>query len=151
MSVEAAHHRLEEQRLPLASDVSKGVLQREVAAHRVVAVDRGGPHPEGLPRSAMLFGPRCVEAAVEIPHWLWVTMMRMGNSCPGRLLHTRQLAKSPSAVPASPPVTMVMPSPPKRFCAIAVPGAMTYWTSMGELTGATFQALAEVPGEVSST
>ena len=69
-----------------------------------------------------------------------MTQIKIGSSLPGRVDHTRQLAKSPSAVPASPPVTIVIPSPPKRFCAIAVPGAIAYWTSIGELTGVTFHS-----------
>ena len=73
-----------------------------------------------------------------MPHWLLVTMIRIGSSLPGRELHTRQVAKSPSAVPASPPVTMVMPSPPWRFCASAVPGAIAYCTSIGLVTGTMF-------------
>src|SRR5260370_15990856 len=89
----------------------------------------------------MLVQPWTVEAAVEIPDWLLVTMIRIGNSFAGRELQTRQLAKSPSAVPASPPVTIVIPSPPWRFWAIAVPGAIEYCTSIGELTGTTFQRL----------
>src|SRR5260370_17312088 len=89
----------------------------------------------------MLVQPWTVDAAVEIPHWLLATMIKIGNSFPGRELHTRQLAKSPSAVPASPPVTIVMPSPPWRFWAIAVPGAIENCTSIGELTGPTFHHL----------
>ena len=41
-----------------------------------------------------------------------MTMMSTGSSLPGRVHQIRQEAKSPSAVPASPPMTMVMPSPP---------------------------------------
>ena len=78
-----------------------------------------------------------------MPYWLFVTRMRIGSSCPLRELHTRQVAKSPSAVPASPPVTMVMPFEPVARCAIAVPGAIEYWTSIGDDTGATFHFLAE--------
>ena len=58
-------------------------------------------------------------------------------------LQTRHVAKSPSAVPASPPWTMVIPCPPARLLARAVPGAMEYCTSMGELTGTTFQRRTE--------
>jgi hypothetical protein len=78
-----------------------------------------------------------------MPQALFMTVMSTGSSCPGRLLQMRQVAKSPSAVPASPPTTMVTPSPPCRFCTRAVPGAMAYWISMTELTGTTFQDLFE--------
>ena len=94
-------------------------------------------------RSAMRVSPCWPSDVVEMPHLLLVTMMRMGSGLAGRLLHTRHEAKSPSAVPASPPVTMVMPSPPWRFWAMAVPGAMEYCTSMGEDTGVMFHSRLE--------
>ena len=58
--------------------------------------------------------------------------INIGSSKPGRAAQMRQLAKSPSAVPASPPCTIVIPSPGPpsetraRFCAIAVPMAIEY-------------------------
>ena len=47
-----------------------------------------------------------------MPQPLFMTIISTGNSLPGRVLQTMQEAKSPSAVPASPPATMVIPSPP---------------------------------------
>jgi hypothetical protein len=88
----------------------------------------------------MCFSPCWVLASVEMPQPLLVTSIRIGSSALGRLDQTRQVAKSPSAVPASPPWTMVMPWLLARFWAIAVPGAMENWTSMGEVMGTTFQA-----------
>ena len=38
---------------------------------------------------------------------------------------------------------MVMPRPPARFCASAVPVAIEYWTSMGLETGTTFHSRIE--------
>ncbi len=99
--------------------------------------------PNARARSVTCFSPCCSEAGVEMPHWLLVTSMRQGSSAPGREHHTRHVAKSPSAVPASPPCTMVMPLPPARLLAMAVPGAMENWTSMGELTGTTFHLRME--------
>ena len=79
-----------------------------------------------------------------MPHWLLVTMISSGSALPGRELQTRQVAKSPSAVPASPPCTIVMPVAPARLLrARAVPGAIEYWTSIGELTGTTFHLRIE--------
>ena len=75
-----------------------------------------------------------------MPQPLLVTIISTGSSLPGRVLQTRHEAKSPSAVPASPPVTIVMPSPPCRFCTRAVPGAIAYCTSITEVTGTTFQS-----------
>ncbi len=86
----------------------------------------------------MRFSPCCSDAGVEMPYWLLVTMIRIGSSLPGRELQMRHEAKSPSAVPASPPWTMVIPRPPARFCAIAVPGAIANWTSIGDEIGTTF-------------
>ena len=54
------------------------------------------------------------------------------------MLQFRHVSKSPSAAPASPPITTVIPSPPCRFCTSAVPGAIEYWTSMTLETGSTF-------------
>src|SRR5438128_11259332 len=73
-----------------------------------------------------------------MPHLLLVTIISTGSWLAGRDDHTRQVEKSPSAVPASPPVTMVIPRPPARLLAIAVPGAIEYCTSMGLETGRTF-------------
>src|SRR5436305_15248371 len=84
-----------------------------------------------------------------MPHLLLVTIIKRGNGLAGRDDQMRQVEKSPSAVPASPPVTMVIPRPPARFCASAVPGAIEYCTSMGELTGTTFHSrLLEWPTTV---
>src|SRR5437868_6854523 len=99
--------------------------------------------PNALPRSEIRFSPCCPVHAVEIPHLLLVTMMRTGSGFAGRDDQTRQVAKSPSAVPASPPVTMVIPRPPARFCAIPVPMHMEYCGSMTELTGTTFHSRFE--------
>src|SRR5438128_9110125 len=99
--------------------------------------------PNALPRSETRFSPCWPCEAVEIPHLLLVTMMRMGSGLAGRDDHTRQLAKSPSAVPASPPVTMVMPRPPARFWAIPVPMHIEYCTSITELIGQTFHSRLE--------
>ena len=105
--------------------------------------------PNALPRSMICASPCWASAAVEMPQPVLVTTISTGSSLPGRLLQTRQEAKSPSAVPASPPVTMVMASPPARFCIRAVPGAITYWTSMTEVTGTTFQSRrAKWPGKL---
>ena len=79
-------------------------------------------------------------AGVEIPYPLFVTTIRTGSSLPGRVDQIMQLAKSPAAVPASPPITTETPSPPCRFCMMAVPGAMTYWTSITLVTGITFHS-----------
>ena len=54
-----------------------------------------------------------------------------------------QIQSVPSAVPASPPCTIVIPRPPARLFASAVPGAIENCTSMGEETGATFQRWTE--------
>ncbi len=75
-----------------------------------------------------------------MPQSLLATMMRIGSSCLGRDDHTRQVAKSPSADPASPPWTMVIPVQPFFRCAIAVPIAMEYWTSIGLEIGHMFQS-----------
>lgn len=68
--------------------------------------------PKARPRSLMRLSPCCVAAGVEIPYWLFVTIMRHGTSLPGREHQMRHVAKSPSAVPASPPCTIVIPRPP---------------------------------------
>ena len=79
-----------------------------------------------------------------MPYRLFVTIMRSGSSLPLRELQTRQVAKSPSAVPASPPCTIVMPfAPCPRAARSAVPIAIEYWTSIGELTGTTFHLRTE--------
>ena len=99
--------------------------------------------PNPLPRSEMRFSPCCPCQLVEMPHLLLVTTINIGSGLAGRDAHTRQVAKSPSAVPASPPVTMVIPRPPARFWAMAVPGAIEYCTSIGLETGTTFQSRIE--------
>src|SRR6202023_1938233 len=78
-----------------------------------------------------------------MPHLLLVTIIRIGSGLAGRDDQIRQVEKSPSAVPASPPVTMVMPRPPARLFAMAVPGAIEYCTSIGLETGTTFHSLIE--------
>src|SRR5438128_1933706 len=40
--------------------------------------------PNARARSAMFFSPCCVSDDVEMPHLLWVTMIRIGTSLPGR-------------------------------------------------------------------
>src|SRR5438046_9466834 len=70
-------------------------------------------------------------------------MINTGSGLAGRDDQIRQVEKSPSAVPASPPVTMVMPRPPARLFAMAGPGAIEYCTSMGLETGTTFHSLFE--------
>src|SRR2546423_6008833 len=99
--------------------------------------------PNALPRSEMRFSPCCPDHGVEMPHLLLVTTISIGSAFAGREDQIRQLAKSPSAVPASPPVTRVIPRPPTRFCAIAVPGAIEYCTSIGLDTGTTFHSRIE--------
>ena len=99
--------------------------------------------PNALPRSLIRFSPCCPWKCVEIPHLLLVTIISTGSGLAGRDDHTRQVEKSPSAVPASPPVTMVIPRPPARLLAIAVPGAIEYCTSMGLETGTTFHCRIE--------
>src|SRR6266436_6429378 len=99
--------------------------------------------PNALPRSEMRFSPCCPDHGVEIPHLLLVTMMSIGSGSAGREDQMRQLAKSPSAVPASPPVTTVIPRPPARFCAIAVPMPIAYCASIVEVTGTTFHSEIE--------
>src|SRR3954447_2969577 len=99
--------------------------------------------PKALPRSLIRFSPCCPWYPVEMPHLLLVTTISTGNGFAGREDQTRQVEKSPSAVPASPPVTMVMPRPPARLLAIAVPGATEYWTSIGLETGTTFHSRIE--------
>src|SRR3954449_12535465 len=94
--------------------------------------------PKPLPRSLIRFSPCCPANEVEMPHLLLVTMISAGSGLAGREHQTRQVEKSPSAVPASPPVTMVIPRPPARLFAIAVPGAIEYCTSMGLEMGTTF-------------
>jgi hypothetical protein len=69
-----------------------------------------------------------------------VTIIKTGSGFAGRDDQIKQVEKSPSAVPASPPVTIVIPRPPARFWASAVPGAIEYCTSIGELTGTTFHS-----------
>ena len=75
-----------------------------------------------------------------MPCPLFVTSTSTGTSFPGRLLHSRQLSKSPSAVPASPLTATLSPSPPCRFCIRAVPGAITICTSITLVTGTTFHS-----------
>src|SRR5437773_5346986 len=99
--------------------------------------------PKPLPRSEMRFSPCWPAYPVEMPHLLLVTTINIGSGLAGRDAHTRQVAKSPSAVPASPPVTMVIPRPPARFWAMAVPGAIEYCTSIGDDTGTTFHSRFE--------
>ena len=99
--------------------------------------------PKALPRSMMWRSPWTSLADVEMPQLLFWMTISTGNSWPGRVDQTRQEAKSPSAVPASPPVTMVIPRPPARLCAIPVPMQIEYCGSITELTGTTFQARFE--------
>src|SRR2546421_6856102 len=99
--------------------------------------------PNALPRSAMRFSPCCPLQAVEMPHLLFVTTIRIGSGLAGLDDQIRQEAKSPSAVPASPPVTMVIPRPPARFCAMPVPMQIEYCGSITELTGTTFHSRFE--------
>src|ERR1700682_2230381 len=99
--------------------------------------------PKALPRSLMRFSPCWPCQLVEMPHLLLVTQMSTGSGLAGRDDQMRQVEKSPSAVPASPPGTMVMARPPARFCALAVPGAIEYCTSMGLDTGAMFHSRFE--------
>ena len=89
---------------------------------------------------------------VEMPHRLFVTIISSGSSLPLRELHTSAVAKSPSAVPASPPCTIVMPFAPVPLrCARAVPIAIENCTSIGDVTGTTFHLRTrEVPGEVAA-
>ena len=96
-----------------------------------------------LPRSEMRFSPCCPDHGVEMPHLLLVTTISIGSGFAGREDQIRQLAKSPSAVPASPPVTTVIPRPPARFCAIAVPMPIAYWASIVEVIGTTFHSKIE--------
>ena len=41
---------------------------------------------------------------------------------------------------ATTPMTTDTPSPPCRLCIMAVPGAITYWTSITLVTGITFHS-----------
>src|SRR6266404_4982053 len=99
--------------------------------------------PNPLPRSLIRFSPCCPWYGVEMPHLLLVTTISTGSGLAGREDQIRQVEKSPSAVPASPPVTMVIPRPPARLLAMAVPGATEYCTSMGLETGTTFHSRFE--------
>ncbi len=67
-----------------------------------------------------------------MPQPLFMTIISTGSSLPGRVLQIRQDGEVALGVPASPPMTMVMPSPPCRFCTRAVPGALTHWMSITE-------------------
>src|SRR5438128_5688106 len=96
--------------------------------------------PNGAARSMTAAQPCCMQYSVEMPQPLFMTIIRMGSLLLGRVDQTRHEEKSPSAVPASPPTTMVMPSPPSRFCTMAVPGALTHWMPIHELTGTTFHS-----------
>src|SRR5436305_13906301 len=102
--------------------------------------------PKPLPRSAIRFSPCWPCQCVEIPHLLLVTTISSGSGLAGRDGQIRQVGKSPSAVPASPPVTMVIPRRPARCCAIAVPGALEYCTAIGLESGLPLHAgLGEWP------
>src|SRR2546430_16438503 len=94
--------------------------------------------PKPLPRSEMRFSPCCPDHGVEMPHLLLATMMSIGSGFAGREDQMRQLPKSPSAVPASPPVTTVIPRPPARFCWMAGPMAVEYGGSWGGGARGTF-------------
>src|SRR5262245_54858227 len=82
--------------------------------------------PKGAARSMTDAQPCCVQYSVEMPQPLFMTIMSTGSLLLGRVDQMRHEEKSPSAVPASPPTTIVMLSPPSRFCTIAVPGALTH-------------------------
>jgi hypothetical protein len=100
--------------------------------------------PNARPRSEIWSYPCWPANGVEMPYRLLVTIMSSGSSWPLRELHTSAVAKSPSAVPASPPWTIVMPfAPVPARCARAVPIAIENCTSIGELTGATFHSRFE--------
>src|SRR6267378_3039694 len=99
--------------------------------------------PKGLPPGPIRFFPFFPWLWGEMPPLLVVATIRMGSGLAGRDDQIRQVEKSPSAVPASPPVTTVMPRPPARLFAMAVPGAIEYCTSIGLDTGTTFHSLRE--------
>ena len=65
--------------------------------------------PKAFPLSEICFSPCWPSYAVEIPQRLFCTVINIGSSWPGREAQIKQLAKSPSAVPASPPVTIEIP------------------------------------------
>ena len=123
-------------------------LDGEPARDGIVAIDDFAGDAERLAAVDDAFSQACwLQCGVEMPQPLFMTMISTGSSLPGRLLQIRQEAKSPSAVPASPPTTMVTPSPPCASASSAVPGAIAYCTSITELTGTTFQSrLAKWPG-----
>jgi hypothetical protein len=99
--------------------------------------------PYGRARSATGRSAWTVFMSVEMPQRLLVTIMSTGSSRPGWVDQFRHVSKSPSAVPASPPITTVMPSPPCRFCIRAVPGAIENCTSITLVTGSTFHSGAQ--------
>src|SRR5207249_11868563 len=96
--------------------------------------------PKALPRSLIRFSPCWPWYCVEIPHLLLVTTISTGSGLAGRDDQIREVEKSASAVPASPPVAMVMPRPPAGLLAVAVPGAIEYGTWMGLGVGTTFHS-----------
>ena len=98
--------------------------------------------PNALPRSAIWSYPCWPANGVEMPHRLLVTIISIGSSQPRRDDQISAVAKSPSAVPASPPCTIVMPLPPSR-CARAVPIAIENWISIGDVTGTRFHLRTE--------
>ena len=64
----------------------------------------------------------------------------MGSGSAGRLAQTRQEWKSPSAVPASPPLTMVIASVLAQACAMPVPIEVVYCVSIVGETGTTLNS-----------
>src|SRR5438067_11109542 len=106
--------------------------------------------PKPLPRSATRFSPCWPCQLVEMPHLLLVTTISTGSGLAGRDDQTRQVAKSPSALPASPPVTMVLSRTAAGLCAIAVPHAIGYCASTGVENGTTFHSrIGEWPAQLS--
>ena len=87
-----------------------------------------------------------------MPHWLLVTMISTGSSLPGRERPDQaggEVALGRAGVAAGDDGDARRRRGASGRC--AVPGAIAYCTSIGELTGTTFHLrIAEVAGEVAA-